>query len=405
MAHDVFISYSSKDKTVADAVCATLEQHQIRCWIAPRDIGPGQEWGESIVSAIQGSRVMVLIFSASANESPQIRREVERGVHNNVVIVPMRIEDVLPQKSLEYFIGSVHWLDAFSKPLETYLESLVAVVKGILGAPEPPRPPLPDPLPPKRTISRAVQLGAAAVIFLLIAAGLVALHFYQAARGDGTSTGSLANRAAAPAVNPPVVNRASAKNSGSARPEPVHLRSEKQTVSNAEAKAMVVTNNFFRANWNNGGKGVEHRYETKAVGSALVVLDHTTGLMWQRGGSGEVYAGQGDRKDADEYVRSLNAKKFAGFDDWRLPTLEEAMSLMSPADQGQPGEVLDGSDKVTKGLDHIDAAFEKDAAPIMWTSDLESPERAWLLYFWDGICVPESVNFNAYVRAVRTLKQ
>ena len=105
MAHDVFICHSSKDKAVADAVCATLEQQRVRCWIAPRDIGPGAEWGEAIVSAIQSSRVMVLIFSESANESPQIRREVERAVHNKVVIVPMRIEDVLPQKSLEYFIG------------------------------------------------------------------------------------------------------------------------------------------------------------------------------------------------------------------------------------------------------------------------------------------------------------
>lgn len=39
--HDVFISYASSDKPVADAVCAALEQRGIRCWIAPRDILPG----------------------------------------------------------------------------------------------------------------------------------------------------------------------------------------------------------------------------------------------------------------------------------------------------------------------------------------------------------------------------
>jgi hypothetical protein len=38
MAHDVFISYSSKDKPVADAVCAGPEGRGIRCWVAPRDI-------------------------------------------------------------------------------------------------------------------------------------------------------------------------------------------------------------------------------------------------------------------------------------------------------------------------------------------------------------------------------
>jgi photosystem II stability/assembly factor-like uncharacterized protein len=129
----VFISYSAKDKTVAEAVCTVLEKHKIRCWIAPRDITPGQEWGEAIIDAIAGSRVMILIFSASANGSPQIRREVERAVNREVVIVPLRIEDVLPTKSLEYFIGAVHWLDALTRPFEVHLEKLVRVVEGILG--------------------------------------------------------------------------------------------------------------------------------------------------------------------------------------------------------------------------------------------------------------------------------
>jgi TolB-like protein len=134
MAHDVFISHSTKDKTVADAVCAMLEEHKIRCWIAPRDITPGKEWGEAIVDAIGTSRVMILIFSASANGSPQIRREVERAVNKEVVVVPLRIEDVVPTKSLEYFIGSVHWLDALTPPLEKHLDKLVRVVEGVLGS-------------------------------------------------------------------------------------------------------------------------------------------------------------------------------------------------------------------------------------------------------------------------------
>ncbi|HAH65240.1 MAG TPA: toll/interleukin-1 receptor domain-containing protein, partial [Rhizobiales bacterium] len=75
---DVFISYSSKDKPIADAVCAGLEANGLRCWIAPRDILPGADWGGAIIDAITGSKVMVLIFSGNANSSPQIKREVER---------------------------------------------------------------------------------------------------------------------------------------------------------------------------------------------------------------------------------------------------------------------------------------------------------------------------------------
>jgi FKBP-type peptidyl-prolyl cis-trans isomerase FklB len=133
MAHDVFISHSSKDKIIADAVCAMLEQNRIRCWIAPRDITPGKEWGEAIIDAISGSRVMILIFSANANGSPQIRREVERAVNKEVVVVPLRIENVVPTKALEYFIGSVHWFDALTEPFEMHLDKLVRVVQGALA--------------------------------------------------------------------------------------------------------------------------------------------------------------------------------------------------------------------------------------------------------------------------------
>jgi len=132
MAHDVFISYSSKNKTTADAVCAMLEIEGIRCWIAPRDVVPGMEWGECIIDAIQQARVMVLVFTADANASPQIRREVERAVNHGVAILPVRVEDVLPAKALEYFIGNVHWLDALTPPLEAHLKSLAGTIKMLL---------------------------------------------------------------------------------------------------------------------------------------------------------------------------------------------------------------------------------------------------------------------------------
>ena len=80
MAHDVFISYSSHDKTTADAVCAALEARSARCWIAPRDIQPGAEWAEAIMDAIAAGKIMVVVFSDHANTSGQVLREVERAV-------------------------------------------------------------------------------------------------------------------------------------------------------------------------------------------------------------------------------------------------------------------------------------------------------------------------------------
>jgi hypothetical protein len=137
VAHDVFISYSHHDKPQADAVCATLEAKGIRCWIAPRDVIPGQEWGETIVDAIRLSRVMALVFSSHANDSPQIRREVQLAVSAGVVLIPFRIEDVAPAGSLEYFLGVPHWLDAVTPPLEAHLEHLAVAVTSFLGVSRP----------------------------------------------------------------------------------------------------------------------------------------------------------------------------------------------------------------------------------------------------------------------------
>ena len=143
MAHDVFVSYSSKDKTVADATCATLESKGVRCWMAPRDIIPGTDWGESIIDAINGSRAFVLVFSENANTSVQIKREVERAINRGIPVIPLRIENVMPAKSLEYFLSTPHWLDAFTPPLEHHLTYLADVIRSVLDGQKAPPPPAP----------------------------------------------------------------------------------------------------------------------------------------------------------------------------------------------------------------------------------------------------------------------
>ncbi len=135
MAHDVFVSHSVKDKAVADAVVARLEAKSVTCCVAPRDVIPGADWGESIINAIESSRLMILIFSKSANESSQIKREVERAVNKEVYIIPFRIDDIPPTRSLEYFISTAQWMDAFSPPLEQHLENLAKTVTRVLASP------------------------------------------------------------------------------------------------------------------------------------------------------------------------------------------------------------------------------------------------------------------------------
>jgi len=158
MPFDVFISYSAKDKLTAQAVCATLESNGIRCWIAPRDITPGSEYGDAIVDAINQSKALVLVFSSNANQSPQIRREVERAVSKGLPIVPLRIEDIAPTQSLEYFIGAVHWLDALTPPLEHHLARLAQGVKALLRIDSPGMAEAPAPPPVMTPLERAATV-------------------------------------------------------------------------------------------------------------------------------------------------------------------------------------------------------------------------------------------------------
>jgi hypothetical protein len=104
----------------------------LACWIAPRNIIPGANWGESIITAIESCTLMILIFSSHSNSSMQVMREVERAVNKNLLVIPFRIENVLPSKSLEYFLSASHWLDAFTAPLHSHINELVNVVQILL---------------------------------------------------------------------------------------------------------------------------------------------------------------------------------------------------------------------------------------------------------------------------------
>lgn len=181
MDHDVFISYSSKDKPFADAACSILEKHGLRCWIAPRDLLPGSDWGAAIIEAIERSRVFVLVFSANANVSVQVKREVERAVAKGLNILPVRIEDVVPSKHFEYFISTAHWLDAITPPMEQHLNYLAEVIGRIVNGPKipltdppiardpPPPDSLPSPLPSNRI---ALMVGGAALALLFAGGGV-----------------------------------------------------------------------------------------------------------------------------------------------------------------------------------------------------------------------------------------
>ncbi len=132
MPHDIFISHTHQDKLVAQAVCAVLERNGIRCWIAPRDVIPGKDFADEISQAIKGCRAMVIVFSGHTNESRHVRSEITSAFGKGKILVPLRIEEIVPAEGLDHFLCNVHWLDAFSPPLDMHLQRLADTLLRLL---------------------------------------------------------------------------------------------------------------------------------------------------------------------------------------------------------------------------------------------------------------------------------
>ncbi|HEY2973567.1 MAG TPA: TonB family protein [Pyrinomonadaceae bacterium] len=129
MAHDAFISYSKKDKAIADAICKALEDDGLSCWYAPRDVEIGADWDASIMGALANSRVMILVWSSNSDSSRQVKRELAIALDDiGVSLIPFRTEIIEPSK-LRYYLGNIQWLDASVPPLENNLRLLIEEVR------------------------------------------------------------------------------------------------------------------------------------------------------------------------------------------------------------------------------------------------------------------------------------
>ena len=130
--YDIFISYSSKNKNLADAVVSRFENSGIKCWYAPRDIMPGQEWVSAIREGLNSAYIFVLIYTEDSNLSRQVMNEVALAFNAGKTLVPFRLTEEMMNDELEYYLTRVHWLDAVSKPLEAGIDSLYDYISVIL---------------------------------------------------------------------------------------------------------------------------------------------------------------------------------------------------------------------------------------------------------------------------------
>jgi hypothetical protein len=178
MSPHVFISHSSEDRSVAGNVCEALERRGLECWLASRDIGPGENFQEAIVKAIRTVRAMVLVFTGNANNSNEIKKEIALASQNRLVVIPLRVEDVVPTDAFVYELSTRQWIDAFDD-WERAINRLADQIGAIAGEEET-VPALPSGAAgPRRPVAgrrrgKVVWIGvvAAAVALLAVAVGL-----------------------------------------------------------------------------------------------------------------------------------------------------------------------------------------------------------------------------------------
>lgn len=132
MEHDVFISYSSKNKEAAQAICHVLEQNEIRCWMAPRDLHGGAQYGDVIDDAIRTCKVFVVVFSKAAQASPWVNGELNVAFEQNKTIIPFKLEETPLKGQIKVMLNQKHWIDAYPD-YKTKFNDLVNAVSQALG--------------------------------------------------------------------------------------------------------------------------------------------------------------------------------------------------------------------------------------------------------------------------------
>jgi hypothetical protein len=207
---------------------------------------------------------------------------------------------------------------------------------------------------------------------LLTAVGALVLAFQQAGLLGKSE------QAAVPVstpTEPPLLERL-----GVSEVERVTLRGVPTTLSRERLSAALLGHGMFDAWINPAGPGVDNRFEVVVRDEAMVVKDATTGLVWQRDGTEGL-----DLADVEASLAALNTRGYAGYRDWRLPTAEEAASLM---------------EKTSINGRHIDPAFGS-GVNFIWTADRTPDGKAYVAYWADGRLSTERPDFHAWLRAVR----
>ena len=354
---DVFVCHAKEDRKSALTLYHELRQSGLTPWMAYEDILPGQDWEYEIEQALTQSRyVLALLSSNAVSRKGFIQKELAHALDvldglpkSSIFLIPARLDECEP---LDGRLQRLHWVDLFPD-YDRGLKKILRVLKPEAVAAEPSR---------RKDTPKAEN----------------AVPKPPAAAPKAARKPKPVQTQQQPAEPPQATSAATA-----AGPI-ITLRSEPLGVSTGEFKEVFGLNDKRRPL-----KYIQNQYEDRGE----VILDAATGLMWQKAGSSD------DMRSAksQDYIDSINRQAFAGYADWRLPTIPELMSLLE-------------SEKQSHGF-YINPLFElpeNEEYQWYWSADLvqikgeDSRESAWYVNFYSGYVSWINFIYNLYVRAVRS---
>ena len=127
--YDIFISHSTKDEKTIEDLCHYLEERNLHCFVAYRDVPKGKDWGEFIVNAIEDCKVFVYVHTQASNKSKETTRELNLAFEAECLVIPFRIENIEYIKAKKYRLTNINWLDAFPGNPEDYFGELFEKIK------------------------------------------------------------------------------------------------------------------------------------------------------------------------------------------------------------------------------------------------------------------------------------
>lgn len=129
--HDIFISYSRKDKEIVKVLCDALHENNISFWLDRNDIPLAAEFPAEIVNAIEHAKIVVLVASKNSKESDFVVREIKYALDKGKTVLPFKVDDEAYNDNLKLYLDIYNFFPAFPPPISIYLKEFVQKITAL----------------------------------------------------------------------------------------------------------------------------------------------------------------------------------------------------------------------------------------------------------------------------------